>query len=196
MALWRICIYYNVHPVWARGRINYNVAGKETCYFTCHFSWKTCEGKKPESECTASVTMTPTISSHESSCLAHYNVHVSVHCRLFLFSLSKKLTFTRVASAMTAVHIDCLILTSNTPRPEIQPLVSLGSNHFHWPPVMDGQITIILYIWWRHNYIHVYTTIDIVWCRKGLTLFPSSKCILAGQPKDCFTSQQDSDIHC
>ena len=65
---------------------------------------------------TTSVTMTPTISSRESSCLAnHGSPHASVHCRLFLFGLSKKLQFMPIATTMTAVHIDRLVLASSTP---------------------------------------------------------------------------------
>ena len=71
--------------------------------------------------------MTPTISSLESSCLAIYSpLHVSVHCRLFLYSLSKKLALSPMASAMTAVHRDCLVLASYAPWPGIQPLMPRG----------------------------------------------------------------------
>ena len=45
---------------------------------------------------------------------------------VFLYSLSKKLEFVPVASAITTVHRDCLILASNVRWPEIQPLVSWG----------------------------------------------------------------------
>ena len=41
----------------------------------------------------------------------------------FVYSLSKNLEFTPVASAMTAVHRDCVVLASYTSWPEIQPLV-------------------------------------------------------------------------
>ena len=44
----------------------------------------------------------------------------------FLYSLSKKLEFAPVASAITAVHRDRLILASYVRLPEIQPLVSRG----------------------------------------------------------------------
>ena len=44
----------------------------------------------------------------------------------FLYSLSKKLAFVPVASAMTAVHRDRLVLASYAPRPKIQPLESRG----------------------------------------------------------------------
>ena len=84
-----------------------------------------CEGKMPETESTTSVMMTVTISSRESSCLANCRpLHVSVHCRLFLYSLSKKLVFVPVASAMTTIHRDCLILAFNAQWPEIQSLTS------------------------------------------------------------------------
>ena len=43
-----------------------------------------------------------------------------------VYNLSKKLLFVPVASATTAIHRDCLILTSNAQWPEIQPLVSQG----------------------------------------------------------------------
>ena len=42
-------------------------------------------------------------------------VHVSVHYRLFLYSLFKKLAFVPVASAITAVCSDRRILASNAP---------------------------------------------------------------------------------
>ena len=42
----------------------------------------------------------------------------------FVYNPSKKLMFVPVASATTAVHRDCLILTSNTQWPGIQPLES------------------------------------------------------------------------
>ena len=44
----------------------------------------------------------------------------------FLYGLSKKLAFVPVASAMSGVHRDCLVLVSYAPRPEIQPLESRG----------------------------------------------------------------------
>ena len=44
----------------------------------------------------------------------------------FLYSLSKKLMFMLVASAMTAVHRDHLVLASNGQLPLTQPLVSQG----------------------------------------------------------------------
>ena len=44
----------------------------------------------------------------------------------FLYGPFKKLAFVPVASAMTAVHKDRLVLASYAPRPEIQPLESRG----------------------------------------------------------------------
>ena len=44
----------------------------------------------------------------------------------FLYGLSKKLAFVPVASAMTAVHRDRLVLTSYAPRSEIEPLEFRG----------------------------------------------------------------------
>ena len=67
------------------------------------------------------------LSSLESSCLAICSpLYVSAHCRLFLYGQSKKLAFVLVASAMTAIHRDRLVLASYTPRPEIQLLESRG----------------------------------------------------------------------
>ena len=43
---------------------------------------------------------------------------------VFLYDLSKELVFVPVASAMTAVHRDRLVLAFYAPRPEIQPLES------------------------------------------------------------------------
>ena len=85
------------------------------------------EGKTAETESTTSVTMTVTIFSCESSCLANCRpLHVSVHCCLFLYSLSKKLVFVPVASAMIAVHRDHLVLASNNQWPDIRSLTSRG----------------------------------------------------------------------
>ena len=56
---------------------------QETRYLARQLSHKTCEGKGKPSESTASVTITRTISSHESSSLANFSpLHVSVHCRV------------------------------------------------------------------------------------------------------------------
>ena len=44
----------------------------------------------------------------------------------FLYGLSKELVFVPVASAMTAVHRDRLVLGSYASRPKIQPLESQG----------------------------------------------------------------------
>ena len=54
---------------------------QETRYLARQLSRKTCEGKGKPSESTASVTITRTISSHESSSLANFSpLHVSAHC--------------------------------------------------------------------------------------------------------------------
>ena len=59
---------------------------QETHYLARQLSRKTCEGKGKPSESTASVTITRTISSHESSSLANCSpLHVSVHCRRVVF---------------------------------------------------------------------------------------------------------------
>ena len=80
---------------------------------------------------TTSVTMTPTVSSRESSCLANHSpLHVSVQCCRFLYSLFKKLAFMPVASAMTAVCSDHQVLASNAPWTELQQLVSWGQISF------------------------------------------------------------------
>ena len=97
-----------------------------------------CKGKKQRTESTTSVTMTPTISSLVSSCLAICSpLHVSVHCRLFLYSLSKKLEFAPVASAITAI-------SQRSPNNSFLHLMARdtascvsGSNRFRWPPVTD-----------------------------------------------------------
>ena len=95
-----------------------------------------CEGKKPEVERTnggtTSVTMTPAVSSRESSCLASCSaLRVSVLCRLFfLYSLFKKLPFVPVASATTAVRSDRRVLASNAPWTQIQQRVSRGQIRF------------------------------------------------------------------
>ena len=104
--------------------INY----QETRYLPHQLSRKTCEGKGKPSESTASVTITRTISSHESSSLANFSpVHVSVHSvAWFLYSPSKKLVFVPVASATDGGHRDCPVLASVAQLPEIQPLVSRG----------------------------------------------------------------------
>ena len=43
---------------------------------------------------------------------------------LFMYSPYKKLLFTPVASTITTIHGDHLVLASNAQWPEIQPLVS------------------------------------------------------------------------
>ena len=58
---------------------------------------------------------------------------------VFLYSLSKKLEFAPISSAITAVYRDRLILASYVRWPGVQPLVSRWSNHFRWPPVTDRQ---------------------------------------------------------
>ena len=56
---------------------------QETRYVARQLSRKTCEGKGKPSESTTSVTITRTISSHESSSLANCSpLHVNVHCRV------------------------------------------------------------------------------------------------------------------
>ena len=50
----------------------------------------------------------------------------------FLYNLFKKLAFVPVASVMTAVHRDCVVLASYVPRPEIQPLESRGQIVSAW----------------------------------------------------------------
>ena len=70
--------------------------------------------------------MTVTIPSRESNCLANCRpLHVSVHCCLF-FVQSIQEVFVPIASAMTAVHRDRLVLASNAQWPEIQSLTSRG----------------------------------------------------------------------
>ena len=44
----------------------------------------------------------------------------------FLYSPSKKLVFVPIASAVTGIHRDCLVLAPNIQRPEIQSLMSRG----------------------------------------------------------------------
>ena len=80
---------------------------------------------------TTSVTVTLTVPSRESSCLAICSpLHVSVHCRLFIVQSVQKLAFVPVASAMTAVRSDRRVLASNTPWTEIQHPVSRGQIRF------------------------------------------------------------------
>ena len=63
----------------------------------------------------------------------------------FLYSLSKKLEFAPVASAITAVHGDRLILASYVRWPEIQPPVSQGQIiSADLPLVTDGRTNIII----------------------------------------------------
>ena len=69
--------------------------------------------------------MTREVSPHESNCLATCRlVHVSVHCCLVLYGLSKELVFVPVASALTGTHRYSLIVASVVQEPEIQRLVS------------------------------------------------------------------------
>ena len=72
-----------------------------------------CEAKKQITRSTTYMMMTVTIPSLESSCLAFCSpLHVSVHCRLFHTVCPNKLAILLVASAMTAIHRDCLVLAS------------------------------------------------------------------------------------
>ena len=49
------------------------------------------------------------------------------HNRFFVWFVQEANVYPCIlASATTAIHIDCLVLASNTPWPEIQPLVSWG----------------------------------------------------------------------
>ena len=81
--------------------------------------------------CYISVTMTQAASSHESSSLANCRLlHVSVHCRLILYSPSKKLVLVPVASATAGTHRDSLVLASTTEKLEIHPLVFSRLNRF------------------------------------------------------------------
>ena len=76
--------------------------------------------KKPKSESTTFVITTPTISSHESSCLANCRpLKVVPVCCLVLYSLSKKLVFMSVASVKADTHRDRLVVASNAQRLEI-----------------------------------------------------------------------------
>ena len=65
------------------------------------------------------------------SCLANCRlvyVHVSVHCCLVLYGLSKERVFVpvHVPSVLTGTHRDSLIVASFGQEPEIQSLVSQG----------------------------------------------------------------------
>ena len=100
-----------LHPVQACGLI----AGQ----FAHHPSCEICEGKKPKTESTISVTMTWILYSRESSCLANY-----IKCPLSPVFCTKKLMFVPIASVMAAVHRDCLVVVSDIQWLEIQPLVS------------------------------------------------------------------------
>ena len=59
--------------------------------------------------------------------------------------LSKKLQFVAIASAVTAVHRDCLLLVSNTGWSEIQAPISQGQiTSADLPQWTDGQTKLIL----------------------------------------------------
>ena len=84
-------------------------------------------------------------SSRELSCLGIYRLlHASVHCRLILYSLSKKLVFMPVTSAMTGAHRDCLVLSCIVQQPEIHYLVSRDQIVSPDPLLTDGWTNIIL----------------------------------------------------
>ena len=69
--------------------------------------------------------------SRESSRLANCSpLHVSVHCRVVLYSPPKKLEFVPVASVTAGGHRDCPVLAPVAQWPEIQPLVSLTVTGF------------------------------------------------------------------
>ena len=65
-------------------------AGQETRYLACRFSYQECESKEPETESTTSVSMTQTVTTRESNCIANCSPG-SITCSLY--SLSKKLEF-------------------------------------------------------------------------------------------------------
>ena len=95
--------------------------------------------------------MTQAVSSHESGCLANCRLlHVSVHCCLVLYALSKKLVFVPVASG---AHKDCLFLASDIQQLEIQHLVSRGQGYFCCPPITDRQMDN-----YNFNMIHLHIT--------------------------------------
>ena len=98
---------------------------------------------KRNTESTTSTRMTRAVSSHEfSNCRL---LHVSVHCvTWFLYGLSKKLVFMPVASTLTGMHKDCLLLASFVQLPEMQHLVS------------GGQIVFADILLRTHNYNHDY----------------------------------------
>ena len=86
-----------------------------------------CEAKKQITRSTTYMMMTVTIPSLESSCLAFCSpLHVRVHCRLFHTVCPNKLVILLVASAMTAIHRDRLVLASYALWPGIQPLMPRG----------------------------------------------------------------------
>ena len=92
--LWRIIL----HPIGAHGLISW---WRNSLVCSPSLLWN--EGQKPKTEFTTSMTITWTISSHVSSCLAICRPqHASVHC-----------------SAMTAAHKDHVVLASNAQQPEI-----------------------------------------------------------------------------
>lgn len=75
--------------------------------------------------------MTLTVSTHESSCLAVYSPKCLLSPVLCTVSLSKNLDLVPVASSMTIVHRDRLVLHAcsfkiNAQWPEIQPIVFRG----------------------------------------------------------------------
>ena len=106
------------------------------------------------------MTMTQTIlSSTESSCLAICSprtLHVNIHCCLFLCSLSKKLEFVPVASAMSAVHGDHLILASYMLHSQRYSLhgVSCRWNSFRWSSVTDRHHTAMYWSDIDHDIIY------------------------------------------
>ena len=114
-----------------------------------------------EKEFTTFMTVTRTISSRESSCLAICkSLHVSVHFHLFFVQTAKKLVFVPIASAMTAPHRGCVDLACNAQQPEIQHLSwgqILSTDHLLWTgghtwlPVTCGLLHNFRSMIWRRS---------------------------------------------
>ena len=87
------------------------------------------------------MTMTQTVSSRESCCLAKCRpLYMQVSTVAWFFnSPPKKLVLVPISSAMTGVHRNYLILASNAQCSEIQPLMLRGQIIPAHPPLqMDG----------------------------------------------------------
>lgn len=107
------------------------LAGQGSCQLAHYLSNSIDKGKRQKRECTASVSMTTTISSHSSSCQATCNCPMTARkCQMFpifIYGHSQNLELyllPRVTISFNEVH---LVSASNTQWPDLHLLVNCAS---------------------------------------------------------------------